>query len=125
MDPIGARRWVIPEGFIPSRSMANADRALISHEAFCVLNAGDADANITVTLFFTDREPVGPYRMTIGARRTCHFRFNELEEPEKMPLDTDYASVIESDVPIIVQHTRLDSRAAEIALLSTIAYPAG
>ena len=56
MDAIGRKRWVIPEGFIPSRSMANADRPLLSHEAFCVLNAGDADAHVTVTLFFTDRE---------------------------------------------------------------------
>jgi hypothetical protein len=125
MDAIGQRRWVIPEGFIPSRSMVNADRPLLSHEAFCVLNTGDTDAHIEVTLFFTDREPVGPYKVAVGARRTFHFRFNELEDPEKVPLDTDYASVIESDVPIIVQHTRLDSRAAEIALLSTIAYPAG
>ena len=46
-----------------------------------------------------------------------------LDDPEKMPLGTPYSSVIESDVPVIVQHTRLDSRAAEIALLSTIAYP--
>ncbi|MFC4848048.1 sensory rhodopsin transducer [Hephaestia sp. GCM10023244] len=35
-----------------------------------------------------------------------------------------YASVITADAPIVVQHTRLDSRAAEIALLSTMAYPA-
>ena len=104
--------------------MANADRPLISHEAFCVLNAGDAVAHISVTLFFTDREPIGPYRLTLGARRTCHYRFNELEDPEKVPLDTDYASVIESDVPIVVQHTRLDSRASDIALLSTMAWPA-
>jgi hypothetical protein len=27
-----------------------------------------------------------------------------------------------SDVPIVVQHTRLDSRRAEVSLLSTIAY---
>ena len=74
--------------------------------------------------FFTDSEPIGPYRMTLAGRRTCHYRFNELQEPEKVPLDTDYASVIESDVPIVVQHTRLDSRASEIALLSTIAWPA-
>ena len=124
MDALGRTCWVIPEGFIPGRSMVNADRPLLSHEAFCVLNTGDADAHVAVTLFFTDREPAGPYRMTVGARRTCHFRFNELEEPEKVPLDTDYASVIESDVPIVVQHTRLDSRAAEIALLSTMAWPA-
>jgi hypothetical protein len=49
-------------------------------------------------------------------------RFNELREPEPIPVDTDYASVIEANVPIMVQHTRLDSRQAENALLSTIAY---
>jgi len=105
--------------------MVNADRPLISHEAACLLNTGDADACVAITLFFTDREPVGPYQLTLGARRTLHLRFNDLENPERVPLDIDYASVIESDVPIIVQHTRLDSRAAEIALISTIAYPAG
>jgi hypothetical protein len=31
--------------------------------------------------------------------------------------------VIRSDVPIVVQHTRLDSRQAENALLTTVAYP--
>ena len=124
MEAIGRRRWVIAEGFIPSRSMANADRALLSHEAFCVLNAGDADAHVTLMLFFTDREPAGPYRVCVAARRTSHLRFNELDDPERVPLDTDYASVIESDVPIVVQHTRLDSRSAEIALMSTVAWPA-
>ena len=39
-----------------------------------------------------------------------------------IPVDTDFASRIESDVPIVVQHTRLDSRQAENALLSTIAF---
>ncbi|HTW65062.1 MAG TPA: sensory rhodopsin transducer [Bryobacteraceae bacterium] len=33
--------------------------------------------------------------------------------------------VITSDVPIVVQHTRLDSRQAENALLGTIAFPGG
>ena len=54
--------------------------------------------------------------------RTRHIRFNELEEPEPIPRGADYASVIRSDVPIVVQHTRLDSRQAEEALLSTIAW---
>ena len=75
-----------------------------------------------ITAYFSDREPAGPYRITVPARRTLHLRFNELEDPEPIPPDTDYASVISSDVPIVVQHTRLDSRQAENALLSTIAY---
>jgi hypothetical protein len=124
MNALGRKRWVIPEGYIPPHSMVNADRALLSHEAACLLNAGDEDAHIEITLFFTDREPVGPYKVTLGARRTLHLRFNELSNPEPVPPGRDYASVFESDQPIVVQHTRLDSRAAEIALLSTIAWPA-
>lgn len=60
--------------------------------------------------------------MTVGAQRTKHLRFNDLKDPAPVPVGTDYACVIESDVPIVVQHTRLDSRQAENALLTTIAY---
>ncbi len=121
MEAIGKRRWAIAEGYIPSES-AFSDRALISHETACILNGGDRDALVAITIFFADREPVGPYRVTVGARRTLHLRFNDLVDPQPVPRDTDYASVFESDVPIIVQHTRLDSRRAELALLSTMAY---
>jgi len=120
MQAIGKKRWAIAEGYIPSQSVSN-DRALLSHETACILNAGDDDAHITLTVFFTQREPVA-YRVTVPARRTSHLRFNDLKDPEPIPLDTDYSSVFESDVPIIVQHTRLDSRRAEISLLSTMGY---
>jgi hypothetical protein len=121
---IGHRRWVIAEGYIPGASQG-PEPAMTSHEAAAMLNAGDREAHVTITLFFADREPVGPYQVTVPARRTLHQRFNELADPEPVPRDTDYASVIESDVPIVVQHTRLDSRQAENALLSTLAFPAG
>jgi len=121
MEAIGRRRWAIAEGYIPSES-AFSDRALVSHETACILNASGRDATVAITIFFVDREPVGPYRITVGAWRTLHLRFNDLADPQPVPRDTDYASVFESDVPIIVQHTRLDSRRAELALLSTMAY---
>ena len=121
MDAIGRKRWAIAEGYIPGQSHGPAPE-LESHEACCVLNAGDAPAQVTLTVFFTDREPAGPYRVTVEPRRTLHLRFNSLEDPEPIPKDTPYASVIESDVPIVVQHTRLDSRQAENALMTTIAY---
>ena len=120
MEAIGRKRWAIPEGYIPSQSVSQ-DRALLSHETACILNANGTDANVTLTVFFANREPV-IYRIKVPARRTLHLRFNDLKDPDPVPLDTDYASVFESDVPIVVQHTRLDSRRAEIALLSTIAY---
>ena len=119
---IGKKRWVIAEGYIPGASTGSG-RAFESHETACMLNAGERDAHVEITLFFRDREPAGPYRVTVPARRTLHLRFNDLVDPAPVPRDTDYASVIESDAPIVVQHTRLDSRQAALALLSTIAYP--
>jgi hypothetical protein len=119
---IGHRVWAIPEGYIPSGSFSEA-RELISHEAACILNATDAPASIEITLYFEDREPAGPYRLTLEPRRTRHFRFNDLTAPEPVPRDTAYSSVIRSDVEIVVQHTRLDSRDPHIALLTTIAFP--
>lgn len=120
MNAIGKTRWAIPEGYIPSQSISQ-ERALLSHETACILNANGKDANVKLTVFFANRDPV-IYRVTVPAHRTLHLRFNDLKDPAPVPLDTDYASVFESDVPIVVQHTRLDSRRAEIALLSTIAY---
>ena len=121
MNPIGRERWAIAEGYIPAASHG-PEPQLTSHETACLLNATDRDAHVEITVFFADRDPTGPYLVTVPARRTAHVRFNDLDDPEPIPRDTDYASVIESDVPIVVQHSRLDSRQAENALLSTIAF---
>jgi hypothetical protein len=115
---IGRRVWVIAEGFIPSGGLSG--RALMPHETACILNAGDRDARVELTVFFADREPVR-YALTVPSRRTRHVRFDDLADP-MVPRDTDYASLFVSDVPIVVQHTRLDSRKAEIALMTTVAY---
>jgi hypothetical protein len=109
---------------MPPFSRGRGGRALASHETACLLNAGDREANVELTIYFADREPAGPYRVIVPARRTLHLRFNDLRDPEPIPLATDYASVFESDVPIVVQHTRLDARQAESALLSTLAFGA-
>jgi len=116
----GRTRWVLPEGYIPSGGASS--RALESHESACMLNAGERDAHVRITLFFADRDPVGPYRATVPARRTLHLRFNDLSDPAPVPRDTDFASLVESDEPIVLQHTRLDSRRAALALWSTISY---
>ena len=118
---IGRTRWAIAEGYIPEWSHG-PEPEFLSHETACILNANDADAHVAITIYFSDREPIGPYRITVPARRTRHLRFNDLDDPERVPRGTDYSSVIESDTPVVVQHTRLDSRQSENALLTTIAY---
>jgi hypothetical protein len=121
MKPIGKRRWAIAEGFIPTWSHG-PEPEMKSHESVCILNASDQDAHVRITAFFSDQDAVGPYEITVPARRTRHLRFSDLVVPQPIPLGTDFSSVIESDVPIVVQHTRLDSRQDANALLSTIAY---
>jgi len=119
---IGVREWVIAEGYIPPQSHGPQPQ-MLSHETVCLLNTSDDDAHVEITIYYSDREPVGPYKVTVPARRTRHVRFNDLSDPEPIPKDTDFSSVIRSDVPVVAQHTRLDSRQAENALLSTVAYP--
>ncbi len=120
---IGRTRWAIAEGYIPSWSNG-PEPQMTSHETACILNTTDEDAHVKMTIFFADRDPAGPYQIDVPARRTRHVRFNELVDPEPIPVDTDYACLLESDVPVVVQHTRLDSRQAENALISTMAFPA-
>src|SRR5690606_17460704 len=96
-----------------------------SHETAYTLNTRDRDAKVRITLYFVDREPLVPYLVAVPARRTLHLRFHYLTDPEPVPRDTDYSSIIQSDVPIVVQHTRLDSRHPNIALLSTMGFSDG
>jgi hypothetical protein len=117
----GRTLWVIAEGYIPPDD-PHKSHELVSHEAACMLNAGAQDAHVEITLYFKDRDPVGPYRVTVPAQRTLHLRFNDLKEPAPVPRNTDYSSVFASDQPIVLQHTRLDSRQPALALLSTVAY---
>ena len=93
-----------------------------SHEIACILSTSNQKAEVEITIFISDKDPVGPYKVSVEAQRTKDVRFNDLEDPEPVPKGTDYASVIESNVPIVVQYTILDSRQAENALLTTIAY---
>ena len=101
------------------------DRALESNESFSILNAGPEEARVEIMLYFADRDPLGPCRARVLGERCLHLRTSELEAPVPVPCDTDYAAVIRSDRPVVVQHTRLDARPARFALMTSVAYPAG
>ena len=119
---VGAHTWAIGDGWIPPTSTGPAPE-MTSHESACILNASDRPAEVAMTVYFHDRDPAGPYRLSVPPRRVCHVRFNDLSDPEPLPRGVDYSVVIESTAPIVVQHTRLDSRQAANALMSTIGYP--
>ena len=116
------KTWMIPDCYYESKSNHQP-----SHEAVCVLNTGDVDAVVTMTLYFEDREPMPGFVSHCGARRTHHIRMDKLASKtgERVPTDVPYAVLAESDVPVVAQYSRLSTSQAEMALMTTIAHPVG
>ncbi|WP_240415191.1 sensory rhodopsin transducer [Paenibacillus periandrae] len=117
----GEKLWIIPDGYIPEFSSGT----LTSHESICVLNTSSEDAHITITIFFEDRPPLEDIQEMVAGRRTKHIRTSSLatKEGTSIPLGVPYAIEVQSNIPIIVQYSRLDTTQAENALMSVIAYP--
>ncbi|HEY8529664.1 MAG TPA: sensory rhodopsin transducer [Paenibacillaceae bacterium] len=118
---IGARRWIIPDGYIPPASSGTLE----SHESVCVLNTSDRDAHLRFTIYFEDREPLENIPYVVPARRTKHIRTSSLrgDGGRSIPAGVPYAIEVESDIPVVVQYSRMDSTQAENALMSVVAYP--
>ncbi len=117
---LGKKVWAIGDGFMNATSNGNFD----SHEAICVLNVSDTPANIELTIYFEDKEPLHPFHAVCEARRANHIRLDFLknEYGEVVPHGVAYAVLVTSDVPIVAQHSRLDVTQPEMTLMTTIAY---
>lgn len=120
MKAYGKKVWLIPDTYLESVSKNGA----ISHEAICVINTSEVDAEIKLTLFFEDRDARTDFSSHCAAMRTHHIRMDKLRnaDGEPIPRDTPYAVLVESNTPIVCQYSRLDTSAAEKALMTTIAY---
>ena len=121
MKAYGKKTWLIPDTYLNSISKNQS----VSHESVCVLNTSDKDAKIKLTLFFEDREKRDDFESFCGAGKTHHIRLDKIRSlsGEPIPKDVPYAILVESNIEIVVQYSRLDTSAAEMALMSTIAYP--
>lgn len=120
--PIGRRRWAISAGHAPSRS-TGVEPEFTSRDELSLLNTGDALANVRITVVYAELDAVGPFRIGVAPRRLRRLRINDLIFPEAVRLDAPYGLVIESDVPVVAQFTRQDTRAAPNAGLMTTAWP--
>lgn len=120
-QPIGETRWVLPGGHVPVDS-TGPEPEMVSQEALCVLNAGSEAATLELTLKYANGREAGPYPLTVAPERVRHVRVNDLIDPYAPPLGRDYGIVLESNVPVVVQWRRQDTRQAENGTLSTVAY---
>jgi hypothetical protein len=121
----GAKTWIVPDGYLPTPPADG--QPYQSHEAVCILNTEPRDARVLIDVFFEDRDPLKDLAVTVPGERTFHVR---LDKPEHLggatlPRDTPYAIRLRSDVPIVVQHSRLDTTQPNLTLMTTIAFPVG
>ncbi len=123
MKAYGKKTWLIPDTFLSSVS---GEGEQPSHEAICVINTGERDAHIKLTLLFEDRDAMEGFSAVCTARRTNHIRLDRIrsESGRGIPRDTPYAILLESDEPVAVQYSRLDTSSTRMALMTTIAYSA-
>ena len=117
----GAKVWVVPDSYLPPQSSGD----MPSHESTCVLNLGTRVAKLKLTAYFEDRAPLTGMRAECAPQRTTHVRLNSLrnERGESIPTGVPLALKLESNVNVVVQHTRLDTTQPALALMTTMAYP--
>jgi len=116
----GKCTWFIPDAFYPVKD--NGD--YVSHEAVCVLNTGDKDADIKITLYFEDRDPMEGFTAKCNAKRTNHIRMDRIvgKDGIKVPRGVPYAMLLESSEPIVCQYSRCDTTQPELSFMGLIAY---
>ncbi len=121
---LGRKVWVLPGGRIPFPSHGEEPQ-FTGFDQLCVLNTGDTRAELELTIYYADQEPVGPYQITVDPRRIRHFRFNDLVDPEAIELDRPFGCVVRSQVPVVVQMIRQDTRVSgNLALVGVMAFAA-
>ena len=116
----GKKTWFFPDGDRPPFG----DSELRGHESFIVLNPNVSKANITFTIYFEDKQPIRNIKMVVEGERVKCFQTHNPDHfgEHVLPITTQYAVKIDSDVPIIVQYGRLDSRQVNLAYYTTMGY---
>jgi len=119
MKTYGKKVWLFADAFYDSKYNTQ-----VSHESVCVLNTSDKEATITMTLFFEDRGCLQGFAAKCGAMRTHHIRMDKLVSIDglRVPSDVPYAILVESDVEVVAQYTRLETPQAEFALMTTMGF---
>ena len=119
---IGRTRWVFPDGDLPP----TGEREPFGHESLVLLNANDRPARVTLTVYFTDRDPVKDLAVTVDARRVRCVRLDEpVGDSQRFRIPPgQYALLVESTLPIVAQIGRMDVRQPNLAYYTVMGFPA-
>lgn len=119
-DCIGKKLWIIPDCELP----LPGEGVLKGHESVIIVNDSDTDAEIEVTLYFTDKDCVDNIKWNVKAGRVRCFRMNNKDDMSgyEIPYDTQYAMKVKSSCNIVLQYGRLDNRQTNLAYYTTLGY---
>ena len=117
--------WIVPDGFVASSTKEEKANHWFSHEAICALNVSDREAEFFVDVYYIDREPLIGCRYFVGAKRTSRVIVGDEysipgSQSLEVPLNTPFSIRITSEANLDIQYTRVDTRAANNALMSSI-----
>jgi len=119
----GRRVWLFPDGDLPPPGEPGLP--LEGHESLIVLNTGEADAQIELDVYFSDREPELGLQLAAPARRVTCFR---LDQPVgdrlfQIPFG-QYALRLRASHPVVAQIGRADVRQPNLAYYTTLGFSA-
>lgn len=104
---LGKKIWVFADGDLPPQGKQEP----LGHEALMVLNTNDKDAHLSLDIFYEDKDPVVGVKITVPAKRVNCFRMDFPIGEQKLSIPFgQYALVVNSDVPVVVNFGRLDRR---------------
>lgn len=119
---IGHRTWVLAGGHVPERSTGHEPERT-SRDELSVLNTSADVAEVALTVYHPDRDPVGPYRLTVEAERVRVVRVGDLVDPLAVPLGEPYGLVVRSSVPVVVHALRVDTSTGTLVTTALAVVP--
>ena len=124
MPSKGALTWFVPDAYLAAP--ADDDPVMKNHESVCILNVGPDEARLKIDLYFEDRAPIENIEIRVPPKRCPHIRLDKKEQIDgcEIPFDVPYGIRIRSDVPIVVQYSRMYASGGRIdSVITTMAYP--
>jgi len=104
---VGKKVWVFADGDLPPQG----DEEPLGHEALMVLNTSRKDAQLNLSLYFEDKDPVTDVTITIPAQRVTCTRMDYPVGDQQVHIpEGQYALVVESSEPVVAVFGRLDRR---------------
>jgi len=114
----GKKIWYFPDGELPPPG----EEPLKGHESIIILNDNVKTANVVMTLFFSDKDPIENINITVPPKRVKCIRMDNPDDLEGIivPREIQYAIKLVSDLPVVIQYGRLDTRQVKMAFYTTM-----